>query len=82
MAVVISHSPFRALQYSYYNLNQGMHTFLLRSHITTQQLLLVKNSLAGRQGTRGCTTVLYICVLPDDRPVKAETCGSWCVVIL
>jgi len=23
--------------------------------------------------------VLYIWALPDDRPVRVETCSSWCV---
>jgi hypothetical protein len=82
VAVAISHSPFRALQYNYYNLIQRRHTVLLRSRITTHLLLHVKNSLADGKGTRSCTNVLYSCVLPDDRPVRPETCGSWCVVIL
>jgi len=30
----------------------------------------------------GGTTVLYSCVLPDDGPVWAEICRSWCFILL
>jgi len=27
-------------------------------------------------------TFVYNCVLPDDRPVRLETCSSWCFKML